>query len=52
MPVGKCPNCGYVYGDDLDYRFPNPSACSCGRELTNTTIAEADTVRELASGDA
>lgn len=49
VPVGKCPNCGYVTGDDLDYRFPEPSGClQCGEELTNTTVADAETVQSLA----
>lgn len=51
IPVGKCPDCGYVYGDDLEYRFPNPSICSCGAETESTTVADADTVRSLAGTD-
>ena len=49
VPVAKCPNCGYIYGDDLDYRFPNASLCSCGAETENTTVADAETVRSLAT---
>jgi len=49
IPVAKCPNCGYVYGDDLNYRFPNPSVCSCGAETENTTVANPETVRSLAT---
>lgn len=49
IPVAKCPNCGYVYGDDLDYRFPDPSVCSCGIETNNTTVADPQTVRSLAT---
>lgn len=49
VAVAKCPNCGYVYGDDLDYRFPNPSEClECGAETENTTVADPETVRSLA----
>lgn len=47
VPVGKCESCGYVAGDDLDYRFPNPSLCRCGNELENTTVADAETVESL-----
>lgn len=48
VPVGKCPNCGYVTGDDLDYQFPNPSECLlCGAEMTNTTVAKPETIRAL-----
>lgn len=51
IAVGKCPNCGYIYGDDLDYRFPEPSKCDgCGEELENTTVADEETVRDLADG--
>jgi len=51
IPVAKCPNCGYVYGDDLDYHFPNPSECQiCGEETENTTVADEETVRSLAEG--
>lgn len=51
IAVAKCPNCGYVYGDDLDYRFPNPSEClKCGAETENTTVADPETVRSLADG--
>jgi uncharacterized OB-fold protein len=49
VAVAKCPNCGYVYGDDLEYRFPEPSVCSCGTETDNTTVANIDTVRSLAA---
>lgn len=32
--VGKCPNCGYVYGDQVKLNFPNESEClGCGSEL-------------------
>jgi hypothetical protein len=48
IPVGKCPNCGYVFGDDLDYRFPQSSECKCGETIENTTVAEPETVNELA----
>ncbi len=48
IPVAKCPNCGYVYGDDLEYRFPNPSVCACGEETETTTVADPETVRSLA----
>lgn len=48
IPVGKCTHCGYVYGDDLDYRFPNASECSCGDEVDQTTVADPDTVEQLA----
>jgi uncharacterized OB-fold protein len=52
VPVAKCLNCGYVYGDDLEYRFPNPSVCeNCGEKTENTTVADPETVRDLA-GDA
>lgn len=47
VPVGKCLDCGYVAGDDLDYQFPNPSVCQCGNELENTTVADAETVESL-----
>jgi len=52
VPVARCPNCGYVHGDDLDYRFPQPSICSCGAETTETTVAEPETVRSLADSQA
>lgn len=47
IPVGKCADCGYVYGDDLEYLFPEPSECSCGRTIENTTVADATTVKAL-----
>lgn len=48
ISVGKCPNCGYVCGDDLDYRFPNPSECRvCGEETEKTTVTSEETVRSL-----
>lgn len=52
ITVAKCPNCGYVYGDDLEYRFPEPSVCSCGTETEKTTVANAETVRSLNSEEA
>jgi len=48
VPVGKCSNCGYVTGDDLEYNFPCSSEClKCGEELENTTVADPDTVQTL-----
>lgn len=41
--VGECDNCGFVHGDGVDYRFPNPSVCrECGEELERTTIASQE----------
>lgn len=49
IPVAKCPNCGYIYGDDLDYRFPSPSVClKCDEETENTTMGDRETVESLA----
>jgi uncharacterized OB-fold protein len=49
IPVAKCSNCGYIYGDDLDYRFPNPSKCQiCGEKTEKTTVADPETVCSLA----
>jgi len=49
IAVAKCGNCGYVYGEDLDYRFPNPSRCLvCDEKTENTTTADAETVCDLA----
>jgi len=50
IPVAKCPDCGYVFGEDLEFKFPEPSVCSCGAETENTTVADADTVQSLAAG--
>jgi len=49
IAVGKCSNCGYIYGDDLDYRFPEPSECQhCGQSTKKTAVADEETVRSLA----
>lgn len=51
VAVARCSNCGYIYGDDLDYRFPNPSQCEiCGEETETTTLAAEDTVDTLTDG--
>lgn len=48
IPAGKCPNCGYIAGGTLIYRFPNPSECvECNAEVTNTTLATPETVDRL-----
>lgn len=47
IPVGKCPEHGYVTGDDVDFRFPLPARCHCGETLEKCTVADADRVREL-----
>lgn len=45
--VGRCPNCGIVTGDELDYRFPNPCECNrCGSQLEKTMIASAEVIAE------
>lgn len=45
MAVGKCPKCGAVAGDALDFNFPEPSECAqCGSEIEKTVIADAGEV--------
>lgn len=48
VALGICPEHGYVYGDDVEYRFPNPCLCWCGMELESVTMAEFEEVRERA----
>lgn len=53
IPVGECPDCGYVSGDDVEYRFPNPSKCGdCGTELEKTTMATRFQINRLQEGSA
>ena len=39
-PVGECPDCGIVHGDDVAFNFPHPAECSCGSELDDCRIAD------------
>lgn len=49
VAVGQCENCGYVTGDSVDYRFPQPAECNdCGEQLLTTTIADAEEVSRFA----
>lgn len=49
VAVGRCPEHGYVHGEDVDYRFPMPAECAiCGRELDRTTVADRREVEALA----
>jgi hypothetical protein len=48
IPVAYCHECGYIWGDDLEYNFPNPSVCDCGNETDRTTVAQEEMVRSLA----
>ncbi|THE65845.1 hypothetical protein D8Y22_05525 [Salinadaptatus halalkaliphilus] len=45
--VGQCEECGYVFDDDVDFRFPQPAECSCGRTLTSTTVADVETLESV-----
>lgn len=46
--VGECPEHGYVYGGDVDNRFPNPAVHDgCGEELKTATVADRSEVEEL-----
>ena len=47
IAVGQCKTCGYVVGDDVDFRFPQPARCSCGSDLMSATITDAETFRSL-----
>ena len=47
VTVGQCKDCGYVIGDDVDFRFPQPARCSCGLDLISATVSDAETVRSL-----
>lgn len=49
VPVGECPNHGYIYGDDVDWDFPNPAQCAdCGRDLYTAKLAPESEVKALA----
>lgn len=42
QPVGNCPEHGPVYGDDLNFNFPQPATCDkdeCGREVEQVVMA-------------
>lgn len=39
MPIGLCPDCGPVHGDDLEYNFPNPGHCRCGAILERELVS-------------
>lgn len=42
-PVGNCPEHGPVYGDELQFNFPNPATCSkdgCGLECEQVVLAD------------
>lgn len=40
-PVGKCPNCGGVYGEEVHIEFPTEAACNrCGAELEKAGLAD------------
>lgn len=45
IPLGKCPRDGIVYGDDIEFNFPNPAICSCGMELETCTVAEQEEIQ-------
>lgn len=37
--VGKCPNCGYVHGEQVVWTFPNPAKCKeCNAELEKAKV--------------
>jgi len=47
VPIGECPDHGYVTEDRLDLNFPNPARCECGLKLRKVTMADQGKVREL-----
>jgi hypothetical protein len=43
VPVGNCPEHGPVYGDDLEFNFPNVAECAkddCGCECEQVVLAD------------
>jgi len=50
IPVGKCPEHGYVTGDSVVYNFPSAAECECGEELTLCTVAKPERVDKLKNG--
>lgn len=44
IPFGKCPRCGIVYGDEVEYNFPAPAECECGMELETCTTARKEEI--------
>lgn len=49
VPVGECPNHGYIFGDDVEWAFPNPAKCNdCGRDLYSAKLADESEVMALA----
>lgn len=51
VPVGQCPEHGYVTEDSVILDFPNPARCKCSRKLSSVTFANKQRVRELAGED-
>lgn len=50
--VGKCDNCGYVTGDDVDFNLPTLAECSkCGEKLESVRMAPTEKVRKLSDDD-
>ena len=48
VQVGKCPTCGIVTGDEIDYRFPNPCECTnCGDQLEKTKFVRKERLEQL-----
>lgn len=46
VAVGICPTHDYVYGEDVEYKFPNPCYCRCGEELERVTVASQEEIRD------
>lgn len=46
IAVGECSEHGYIYGDDVQFRFPAQGKCNqCGRFLSRVTLARPEEVR-------
>lgn len=48
--AGECPECGIVWGDDVDVEFPCGGECLvCGSDLEQMTIAPLEQIEEAAA---
>lgn len=47
VPVAVCPEHGPIYGDELEYNFPEPSKCEkCGSTVNKTMMATPERIEE------
>lgn len=50
IPAGECPEHGLVFGNSVQFNFPNPATCDrdgCGKELEVAALATGEEIEKV-----